>query len=284
MYQVLIIQLHYPLIARHHNQPATPGKIGESFATCATAAKQIVVILSAYDRTFSILKAPYLIAYATYVSATVHVRVTAQKTPDTEIMVRLQTCLRWLSLNQLTNPGVGNAKASLTNLMVRMGVECSDEQILSSHQDELGEQTMSQPSTVRSQSSLQLASSSSDTDFSGRKNPMTHNSIYSNYYAPFDMDMVLQRLASGESFDSDPASTTMSSNSSLAQLGSAAPFSALDLTQLDGFENGSLDPTGVLYGSASGEQVEPFTGPAAAGNVLPYSMEWQPNFKSHEHG
>ena len=71
MYHVLVIQLHHPLLARGHNFPTPLADGPESFALCAAAATEIVHLLVAYDRTFSIRKAPYLIAYATYVSATI---------------------------------------------------------------------------------------------------------------------------------------------------------------------------------------------------------------------
>ena len=58
MYHVLIIQLHYPLIARDHNVPTPTTDAPESLALCATAAKEIICILKAYNRAFSIRKAP----------------------------------------------------------------------------------------------------------------------------------------------------------------------------------------------------------------------------------
>lgn len=58
MYHVLMIQLHYPLLARGHNLPMAPADGPEPFALCATAAKEIVYLLAAYNRTFSIRKAP----------------------------------------------------------------------------------------------------------------------------------------------------------------------------------------------------------------------------------
>ena len=97
----------------------------DSFTLCSKAAKQIVLILMAYHRTFSILKAPYLIAYATYVSATIHVRDAARRPTAPETMVYLRNCLSLMDENQETNPGIENAKSSLTNLMRRLSVTAS---------------------------------------------------------------------------------------------------------------------------------------------------------------
>ena len=58
MYHVLIIQLHYPLLATSPNIPTPPTDAPESLALCATAAKEIICILKAYNRAFSIRKAP----------------------------------------------------------------------------------------------------------------------------------------------------------------------------------------------------------------------------------
>lgn len=283
MYQVLVIQLHYPLIARNRNQSATPGRFGESFTICATAAKQIILVLSAYNRTFSIRKAPYLIAYATYVSATVHVRVAAQRAPDAETLACLRTCLGWLSQNQQTNPGVANAKASLTNLMRRMGVECQDEEGAQLHQEELVvEHSRSQQPVSSSQSSSQMASSSPGTPFSSIRDPTSHQETMSNSYAPFDMDMVLQRLASGQSFNSSPLSTTLSSTASLAQYDPTGPFGGFGLPAVDSFEGTLPDPIGMSYEPTSvsgGESIEPFVGLTADGNDIPYPMTWNSDIR-----
>ena len=79
MYHALRIQLHYPFVADGRLHAQSPVTASESFAVCATAAKKIVQLLRVYDRTFSIRNAPYLISHVTYVSATVLVRIAAQK-------------------------------------------------------------------------------------------------------------------------------------------------------------------------------------------------------------
>ena len=80
--------------------------------------------MMAYDRTFSTARAPYLIAYATYVSATIHTRIAAQTGPASEALVNLKRCLAVLDRNQTTNWGVSSARMSLGNLITRLGVEC----------------------------------------------------------------------------------------------------------------------------------------------------------------
>ena len=108
------------------------------FGICANAANEIVLLLTVYNRTFSIRKAPYLLAFATYVSATIHVHAAARHLPDPEINARLRTCLDLLKQNRDTNPGVDNAIASLTKLMTQLGVVCPEPQIASETQEETG--------------------------------------------------------------------------------------------------------------------------------------------------
>jgi hypothetical protein len=69
MYNVLLILLHRPFVSEGHLHSVTPTIASSSFSMCAQAATRITQLLRAYERTFSIRHAPYLIAYATYVAA-----------------------------------------------------------------------------------------------------------------------------------------------------------------------------------------------------------------------
>ena len=124
MFHVLVIQLQYPLTIRSTEESNSEIDTTESFIICSKAAKQIVLMLMAYNRTFSISKAPYLIAYATYVSATIHVRDAARRPTSPETLIYLRTCLSLMDQNQVTNPGIEKAKMSLADLMSRLGVVC----------------------------------------------------------------------------------------------------------------------------------------------------------------
>lgn len=93
-----------------------------SFKTCATAADQIVELLRAYDKAFSVRKAPYLISYATYVAATIHARIAAKRGADSQAHGNLITCLSVFRENQETNWAVRRANAVVQNLMSRLGL------------------------------------------------------------------------------------------------------------------------------------------------------------------
>lgn len=124
MYNVLRILLHRPFVS-DGDLHSSPSNAINSFLVCATAAKEIVKILRAYDAAFSIQRAPYLISYATYVSATIHVRIAAQREPGSEAHICLATCLDVFLKNQGTNWAVRRANGIIRNLMKRMNVSIS---------------------------------------------------------------------------------------------------------------------------------------------------------------
>lgn len=92
---------------------------------CVTAATRIVNLLKAYHQAFSIQRAPYLISYATYVSATIHVRIAAQKNLGSEAHKSLATCLAVFQLNQGTNSATARANAIIEGLMKKLNVSVS---------------------------------------------------------------------------------------------------------------------------------------------------------------
>lgn len=90
--------------------------------SCATAADDIVKLLRAYDKAFSVRRAPYLISYATYVAATIHARIAARRGPGSHAHRSLETCLAVFRENQETNWAVRRANAIVQNVMKRLGV------------------------------------------------------------------------------------------------------------------------------------------------------------------
>jgi hypothetical protein len=123
LYNVLIILLHRPFVAEGHLHTTNPSVAISSFTICTAAASRIINILQAYDKAFSIRRAPYLISYATYVAATIHVRVAAQRGGGSRAHSNLWTCLDVFQKNQETNWAVRRAKNVIMHLMDRMGVD-----------------------------------------------------------------------------------------------------------------------------------------------------------------
>ncbi|KAH7411242.1 fungal-specific transcription factor domain-containing protein [Cadophora sp. MPI-SDFR-AT-0126] len=123
MHKVLLILLHRPFVSEGHLHSASPSIPTNSFAICAMSATKIVQLLRIYHRTFSIQQAPYLMSYATYVSATIHVRIAAQRGPGSEAHTSLATCLSVFGRNEETNWAVQRARTVILNLMDRMNVQ-----------------------------------------------------------------------------------------------------------------------------------------------------------------
>lgn len=61
-------------------------------------------------------------SYATFVAATIHVRIAAQRARSSEANHLLQTCIEGLSENSATNPGVMKMYQSVSGLMTKLGV------------------------------------------------------------------------------------------------------------------------------------------------------------------
>ncbi|CAI0651260.1 unnamed protein product [Colletotrichum noveboracense] len=125
MYHVLTILLHRPFVADGHLYNTSRSLSINSFITCASAADSIVGVLRVYDKVFSVRHAPYLISYATYVAATIHVRIAAKRSTESGARECLETCMAVFRENQETNWAVRRAKAIVEGLMTRLGVGLS---------------------------------------------------------------------------------------------------------------------------------------------------------------
>ncbi len=126
MYNVLTILLHRPFVTDGHLYNTSRATSVSSLKFCATAADNIVELMRAYDKAFSVRKAPYLISYATYVAATIHARIAAKRGADSHAHSNLLACLGVFRENQETNWAVRRANAVVQNLMKRLNLEVPD--------------------------------------------------------------------------------------------------------------------------------------------------------------
>jgi hypothetical protein len=126
MENVLHILLHRPFVADGHLHSTAPSIAKSSLTSCANAASTIVNIVRRYDKAFTIRRAPYLISYATYLAATIHVRIAAKRGASSEAHECLHTCREVFAQNAATNHAVRKAAAVIDGLMARMGVEIAD--------------------------------------------------------------------------------------------------------------------------------------------------------------
>ncbi|KAF2171327.1 hypothetical protein M409DRAFT_63659 [Zasmidium cellare ATCC 36951] len=122
MWNVLRVLLHRPFVSDGHLHSTSPSIAVTSFVACAEAATNIVKLVRLYDHAFSVRRAPYLIPYATYVAATVHVRIAAKRASASEAHDCLKTCLFVFDQNSATNWAVRKASMVIKNLMKKMDV------------------------------------------------------------------------------------------------------------------------------------------------------------------
>ena len=271
MYHVLVIQLHHPLLARGLNLPAPPANAPESLAQCSTAATEIVCILMAYDRTFSIRKAPYLIAYATYVSATIHVRIAARQLPtSSDTTPSLRTCLDFLNQNRETNPGVENAKASLIRLMNRMGVAYQEEQVPSSARSDISQQSISRYPSTDSSARMSLIPLSSEQSHSAPLDSrMTSNNAVTQ---DADIDGIMRSFSNGQ-LSASPSSASLNTPMAPPLYQNPALSTYNDFQSANLFDSTLFDPVGIDYsqvGAGGGEQYNNYTGLVGYGGPMQY--------------
>lgn len=122
MWNALRVLLHRPLLSDGDLQTNFPTTSKSSFAACSEAATNIVDIVRLYDKAFSVRRAPYLISYATYVAATVHVRIAATQQASSQAHECLRACFFVFDQNSETNYAVRKASMVVEVLCKRMGV------------------------------------------------------------------------------------------------------------------------------------------------------------------
>ncbi|KAJ5090646.1 hypothetical protein N7532_009330 [Penicillium argentinense] len=127
LFNVLIILSKRPLFTGKDERPNNPGAAFESINTCTTAANQIVQILRDYSQHFAIRTAPYMLSYATYISATIHARIVAQKGRTSSSFQSLVLCRNVIQEHQPLYGAAGKAKGSLDRLCDHLGVNVGDE-------------------------------------------------------------------------------------------------------------------------------------------------------------
>lgn len=150
MYHVLTILLHRPFVADGHFYNTSRPISVNSFITCASAADSIVSVLRVYDRAFSVRHAPYLISYATYVAATIHVRIAAKRSTESQPRECLEKCLSVFRENRETNWAVRRAQTIVEGLMMRLGVSLDQGHNISQPRDRT-------PPTIRAQAIVPAA-------------------------------------------------------------------------------------------------------------------------------
>ncbi|KAL6890091.1 hypothetical protein GGI43DRAFT_416368 [Trichoderma evansii] len=123
MFYALVILLHRPFVSEGHLSSTTRSPTYDASSLCENAASNIDTMLRRYKEHWCIKSPPYFVSYATYVSATIHVRIAAEKPPAAEAYNRLQNCLEILSEHQRVCRAPRRSMDILIRLIKRLNVD-----------------------------------------------------------------------------------------------------------------------------------------------------------------
>ncbi|BCR82761.1 uncharacterized protein ACHE_10163S [Aspergillus chevalieri] len=115
----LVILSERPFITDSHSSSIVAH---ESITASTAAANQTVQILRDYAQHYSIGSAPYVLSYATYVSATIHARIVAHKGKGSVSFQSLIFCLKTLEDQTDIYTAAVKARQNLDRLMDHLGV------------------------------------------------------------------------------------------------------------------------------------------------------------------
>ncbi|KAL5352774.1 hypothetical protein ACLOAV_002722 [Pseudogymnoascus australis] len=120
-YNSLVILLHRPFVFGHLRQSAIPAM---SWKRCTTAARNITSIASAYQASYTLRRAPYLLSYTVYVACTIHTRnaIASEGPRSEENLSALSASLRCLDELTVPNSGVLNPVGNIRRLMAANGI------------------------------------------------------------------------------------------------------------------------------------------------------------------
>ncbi|UPL03597.1 hypothetical protein LCI18_014531 [Fusarium solani-melongenae] len=132
MYNSLVILLHRPFVSDGHLQSLSASAARDAFSHCAVAALEIHHMLQVYRQHFCLKSVPYFVSYATYVSATIHVRMAAQRGPESGAHKYLRSCLEVLGEHQAKCFAPRRTMRVLLAIMDRLNVYVGDFSALAS--------------------------------------------------------------------------------------------------------------------------------------------------------
>ncbi|KAM0793011.1 hypothetical protein ACM66B_000503 [Microbotryomycetes sp. NB124-2] len=125
IYYTLTVLVNRPFLESGHLQ--TGQVAGECWSRCEFAAKKATAILTRYRETYTLSRAPYLIAYGTYIAATIMVRTAAQQGPTSDAARCLKVCMDGLKENADVNTGARKTLAIIESLVKRLNVAVSED-------------------------------------------------------------------------------------------------------------------------------------------------------------
>lgn len=126
MFNILVVLLNRPFVSDGHLYSTSSSIAFDAFFKCSIAAFEIDQILQTYGQSFCFKTTPHIISYATYVSATIHTRLAAQKDRGSDAHKALRRCLDILEVQQSVCWSPRRAKHVIEALITRLGVVIDD--------------------------------------------------------------------------------------------------------------------------------------------------------------
>lgn len=120
MYHVFVILLHRPYLSRGHLY--SPEVASHCLFSCAKAAMRIAYIVQSYAAAFTVRRAPYFVAYSSYVASTILIRVAARQEASCNTHKCLGICLKILEENEKINTGIKRANYVVGKLLKGTGL------------------------------------------------------------------------------------------------------------------------------------------------------------------
>lgn len=127
-FHALVILLHRPFVRGGHLELELEDA-RDALGTCVQAAVCIDQLLRHYRSKWCITSPPYFVTYATYVSATIHVRNVARRVDDLHSRRCLQNCLEILEAHQHVSRVPRRALGILLRLCRRLKVNVGDTRV-----------------------------------------------------------------------------------------------------------------------------------------------------------
>ncbi|KAK4054715.1 hypothetical protein OIV83_000639 [Microbotryomycetes sp. JL201] len=131
IYYTLTVLVNRPFLESGHLQTTHSPVAAECWSRCEHAAKKATAILTRYRETYTLSRAPYLIAYGTYIAATIVVRTAAQQGPSSDAARCLKVCMDGLRENADVNTGARKTLAIIESLVNRLNVAVAHDSIAS---------------------------------------------------------------------------------------------------------------------------------------------------------
>lgn len=180
MYHIFIILVHRPYLSKGHLYSSEVAN--HCLFSCVKSAMRIAYIVQRYSVAFTVRRAPYFIAYSSYVASTILIRVAARQESSCNSHKCLQICLKILEENEKVNTGVKRANYVVGKLLKGTGLGICHSILESGNHEDIFAETISDKIEVSPIEASHIIDSFSmvDRDYAAGRHPQNGNMQQSN--------------------------------------------------------------------------------------------------------